>query len=616
MTQSYKLHLEPPGIEGTETGWRGLFRFAGSQATSQWVVLPVLGLLALNTTRLQQTDTLEIFLQRMGALFLATVTAWLFFTLCGLLIRWSLRNYSASRIIVIVLLYGATEVVRTSTGYYLTVANGIPEEAEWGFRVTAGALTGLIFFAAASSLVFDARSYRSTFESLHKVHFRLEQSVSQTRKRLLSTREQLVARVRGQIEGAISAGFTNLTQTQDDYTPVVDQLFSVVDQVVRPMSHELFEQPIDIDVEPHDVKAPRVKVHDLIDAATSFQPFLPNIFLVIVLALTLPFALFKGDAGMVLALLLNVAVLYGLLWVCRLTLTPRLGSVGLVTRAVIITVSYAVIVGLFIYMCFIFGLSLTSNVISILTYGTILGVIFGWFAALTTGLNEARRHMLADLRMHNEHLVWLNTRLQSQLWTFQKRLALTLHNKVQGTLLACAMKLKTEMENPRLGLPAALTEVRQSLRDMLEFEFASSQKRKIEDVLAQLSSTWEGVVRVTHVIDATTIRAINRDAVLLQILDDVLGEFLTNALKHGSATEAEFAFALATPMCLQLKLLNNGRPEARSAEEGVGTRFLRSVSLSIVEQKNSNDYGLIIELPIKPNEKSERGMKASASFGQ
>ena len=115
---------------------RSQLRFAGRSATSQWVVLPALFLLAFNVTdRVGLTD--EQSLNYLHALVLASSLAWLVFTLSGLLIGLIPLTSMRVRAAAVLTLYAVTEVVRTCSLHLFAVQFGVPSEANWAFRITA-----------------------------------------------------------------------------------------------------------------------------------------------------------------------------------------------------------------------------------------------------------------------------------------------------------------------------------------------------------------------------------------------------------------------------------------------------------------------------------------------
>lgn len=572
-------------------------RFAGPRATSQWVVLPVIGVLSLNASSVTENDTLEIFALRVIADVAAFFVAWLLFTGVGKLIHRFCSHYGLSRLIALVLLYAATEMSRTTTGHFVTIGFGIPENPDWAFRLSAAAMTGLVFLGISSTLVNDSFLYRETYTQLTTVRLRLEAMVSTSQSALISTRDRLVTRIRQQLESALRSSLDESQRQNPQLSVMTETLFDAVEGVVRPVSRELFGSPLILEQQELPVTPPRMKVGRVFDEATQDAPFKPLAFATLPLMMTLPFILFKAESStLFLRYIVATVFLVVVLYVAKIAWEKSLLRLPLWVRVIIISVVYAMVALLYTVLLLEGpGANGYGNYL-VLVYGAGLGAAVGWLLALISGMHVARIAMLDEVAAKNDELAWLNARMQSELWSEQKRLAMSLHNNVQGMLLAAALKLRAITESNRSEKD--LSEVRDLVQKAIDFEFTSHEELTIEAVTKALENSWGELIAISVIADSDTVAFINTDQILVRTLSDVLSEFTTNAIKHGNAKSMSVSIQQLNDRNIEVRLLNDGKPQCAGAREGMGTSFMKAVAVSSSILELPTGFGITLVLPV------------------
>jgi signal transduction histidine kinase len=231
-------------------------------------------------------------------------------------------------------------------------------------------------------------------------------------------------------------------------------------------------------------------------------------------------------------------------------------------------------------------------------YGAAIVAFLGWLLASSAGMRASRKSMLTEISQVNEELYWLGIRLQAELWVDQKNLALTLHNEVQATLLAAALKLKAAVEQGEITSDV-MSEVRELISRGINFAATESSSRSLNDAVDRLNENWGGLITMRYTASEETLNLIEKDPVTLGVLEDVLSEFQNNSLKHGKATETTVILSSSTPGVLQLAMTNNGAPvQSRDVNSGLGSTFLTSVSLSQKLENFSRGVKLTVKLPL------------------
>jgi two-component sensor histidine kinase len=90
------------------------------------------------------------------------------------------------------------------------------------------------------------------------------------------------------------------------------------------------------------------------------------------------------------------------------------------------------------------------------------------------------------------------------------------------------------------------------------------------------------------------------DPICHQVLIDLIGEFVTNAVKHGKATEGRIDVTNLQSDVIQLVMQNNGIPVDEDFKPGLGTEMVLQNCLTS-EFDNLPDQGVIFTATIPVN---------------
>lgn len=585
-----------------DSGPDAQLRFAGQQATSQWVVLPVIAVLSLNASSVTAEDTASILALRVVADICAFVAAWGIFSLLGVFVTHVYREYGLSRMVALSAMYAITEMSRTTTGYLVTIGMGIPEDPDWAFRLSAAAMTGLVFFGIASTLVNDAKIYRDSYGQLVAVRLRLEAMLDSSQSALAATRDRMVARIREQLERALRSSLDESTRDNPRLSLMTESIFQAVDGVVRPVSRALIARPMSVEENIPSLAPARIKLRAVFNEATRDQPIKPFAYTLLTVLLTAPTVIFKTDfTSVVVSYLLATLVIFTILQVSKVIFGTPLRSLPLVLRIVIVTAVYGISTTCYTLIFAADAINEPSRGPLLFVYGVGLGTVVGWLLALITGMHRARVAMLDELSVKNSELEWHNARLQSELWAEQKRLAMSLHNNVQGMLLAAALKLRVATEAD--FSVDKLSDVRDLVQKAMEFEFSAKAVASLNEVFESWSNSWAELTSLTTQIPTNVATAIDSDSVLVHTLGDVLSEFTTNAVKHGRARHIYVDIELLSDQRVALVMRNDGASRVVDAREGMGFALMNSVAIesSILDADTGFAVRLVLPIAVEPS---------------
>jgi signal transduction histidine kinase len=169
----------------------------------------------------------------------------------------------------------------------------------------------------------------------------------------------------------------------------------------------------------------------------------------------------------------------------------------------------------------------------------------------------------------NEQLELLNSQARRELWLNRRRIATVLHGPVQAALYASAMRL-AQAERPSKKL---IQSVNKDLANALEvLKFESIEKTDLRDVLTQITDVWSGSCEIYSNVTKAVFQVTKKNPLVGEAVSEVLREAISNAIKHGAATEIEVEARVSNKLIL-LSIFNNGKAPVNRAGNGFGSKL-------------------------------------------
>jgi signal transduction histidine kinase len=185
----------------------------------------------------------------------------------------------------------------------------------------------------------------------------------------------------------------------------------------------------------------------------------------------------------------------------------------------------------------------------------------------------------------NEQLELLNSQARRELWLNRRRIATVLHGPVQAALYASAMRL-AQSKRPTKKLIQSVNQDLESALEVLKFERASSVN--LRDVLQQISEVWAGTCEIYFNVSKPAFHATKKDANLSEAAIELIREAVSNAIKHGSASEVDIDVRLGDSL-LEISVTNNGKAAVNRAGTGFGSKLYSELSHSWQLTKLADD---------------------------
>ncbi|WP_332602713.1 hypothetical protein [Arthrobacter sp. S2(2024)] len=408
-------------------------------------------------------------------------------------------------------------------------------------RVLINIGAALVFLSAIAMLTDSIRGHAVLERRLRAAQAAIEAQLGFDEHRLRSIRSDYVTELSKRLD-AVLASRMSATLHRSEASRL---LRTISDDVVRPMSHQLFHDHTPLPPEtppprPPSRAEPTEGLPHLIRAAPIALPVLLFESLIAVRLLTeygLLFLLVQGVVGGTILLVGNAATARTV----RRIASP-LRRISAMT------------------LCYAGTSALGASVTCLLQEAFGYAQLFYWSAlwsypltALTVALLRAaerqrRRHEVRLARSLNE-LLKLADRAHQKLLHTRRRVARILHTKLQGNLVSSALALAGSRGND-----AEEDLAPQDVRDILASAVAAAQSEILEEPhgqsvrgassIRELLSTWGRVLKLACDIDPGVWAPCDEDPARAEAVIEVLSEGFTNAIRHGVRNNVRVTMSL------------------------------------------------------------------------
>ncbi len=483
-----------------------------------------------------------------------------------LLIARRLLSSTAAPTIVYLLIFLVAGFVRGVVIYSLGRELGIIPAQEWQYRLLGSPLFILVSLSLVTVLVSNSVRATTELEKLETSRLLLEKRLNSMRAEISRMNAEVAGRVSGLISPVIQELMLKIQGAKSSELGLeVKALRSTIDDVIRPLSQDIAQSSDELNATV--VETPKVSIRENFRLSTPIQvsyqivPFWSTALLTLT---STPAAVvfYSQDAG--LALL-----------VFALTLLATLELAALALRKVSVSAILAFFIQLAIFA--------TGGVMATLALGLAnlgaglfpasriitLTMIIG--VAMFVGQVRQTQRYASQLNAQevNEKLELLNSQARRELWLNRRRIATVLHGPVQAALYASAMRL-AQSTRPSKKLIQSVNEDLASALEVLKFE--SLESPDLRDVLSQIVEVWQSTCEIYSNVTKPVYQVTKKKPLVGEAVVEVLREAVSNAIKHGSASEIEIEAKVSNNLIL-LSIINNGKPAVNSRGNGFGSKL-------------------------------------------
>ena len=505
---------------------------------------------------------------------------WLLISLCGylamLVVPVAVRLFLSKKrlpAVTYALIFLAAGTLRGITIYAVGREAGVIGPQEWGYRLLGSPMFVFVTLSLVTVLVSNSVRATQELETLETSRLLLEKRLSSMRGEISRLNAEVAGRVSGLISPVIQQLMQNLKGAKSaEIGKEVQALRSTVDDIVRPLSLDIAQSSGELS----DTEVARAKVSLRQDFSFSekIQPskmLLPFWSSVLITLVSTPAALVFYLQEAVLALAIFAVVTYVVLELVSLVL--RSVSVSTVAALAIQVVAFSIS-------------GITSSVTIAMAnlpsgsypVGRIvtLSIIIG--AGVFIGQLRQTQRVITQIaaREVNAQLELLNSQARRELWLNRRRIATVLHGPVQAALYASAMRL-AQAARPTKKLIQTVNADLESALEVLKFD--SLEAPDLKSVLAQIGEVWSGNCEIYLGVSKNVYQITKKNALLSEAVVEVLREGISNAIKHGQATEIDVE-AKVSGKLIELSIVNNGKAPVNKAGNGFGSKLYDELTLA------------------------------------
>lgn len=533
------------------------------------------GLLILMPLNITTSVLLAADFERPVTVFLATIANLASFVISALffllLQQTVFRNRATKNLpLIVVLLSGALlgAVKGSSTGYFMHALNMGDEFLQYlPARVLTTSLLGMWLIPAVALMFATREFYKLQRDALvaELVRIELEKqseiSPEYTGEKLVETSQELralVDTVRKQVVKGQASATVNYKQTAEMFRQIIQN-------DLRPLSHKIWER--------ENIRLNSFSFRDLSNLAITKYPFLLWGVIPVYLMAILPIEIAEDGLGHALIDGLLAVSLVALCYTIARRFVPKKISAALVY--------------------FVFVVILTANVI-----GNVHWLIYqneinpGWIGSNLTNfiwlleVTFAAAIAKAALASHEEvenALVRLMGRdaanqeiLLNKRRIVNRELAQYLHGHVQNQLLASALRVEqAEASDDGDAITRELERVENLLVDTARGSFLTSSK-SLKAELQETENQWSGLIGLSLKVEKNAEK-LELDGDLVRDLARAVNEAISNATRHGFASQIDIEVASPNSSLLEIKVTDNGTGP-RSGKPGLGSFLYESLA--------------------------------------
>jgi hypothetical protein len=472
---------------------------------------------------------------------------------------------------------------------FLNLAN----DATLAYRAFGGTVMGLVL---VSGMALSIGARMSHFEAVNTLiglqsglvgrKRRLEHTVAEENLKLVrETKEILIPKLRN---------IENMLSQSDTSQMIIGELQSTIETGIRPLTAD-FKPPVlattIASAQERQVKVRKVRFPRRISLTPAINPLRSLVLNSISFGVLLLFL--KGFAGLLFAIL-AVCIEVLLLLIFKRTLSP----IKKVTSKALLQVS---IIAAFCsapnFIAIWVALGTDSTPLVPLTMVLVISVGSAIGNAYSSVLDSERSGVLKEIENENRQLAHDIALYEQRIWVFRKSWRLLLHGTVQAALTAALTRLRTDSDDK--SLVEAM--VRQDLA-RAEVALQATQVRELDlnRCISEIKSSWRGVCDVKVAASERAARALKRSFELMFGVNEIMREAVSNAVRHGSATEIEILIDRERDEILSFQARNNGQSLQGQVSKGMGSQMMDELTLewSLANDERSRKTVLRATIPV------------------
>jgi signal transduction histidine kinase len=463
---------------------------------------------------------------------------------------------------------------------------------QWGLRVGGSAIGNSVAVILIVLAVASIREHRERLTEYVARNIELTQIKDRLNFEINEAHQSEVEKIRTGLLSTISKA---VAQSAPAFR---DAMRKLANDVVRPMSHDLVKQPIEIpriNAEGYNTKIDwKTLVSDAANGRT-LPAFKVSLTLIIIGAIW-SFTVLEPRAA-VIFLTSGFFGIWFFIAVGNAVLKRVVDKVSPIVRAILMSAMLLFIGGMTAATNFIDKTSGSEGAVSSIA-DLVLIPILGWLFAGATAAQHQRVRMEKDFADLNKALDWEITRARAIQWQQSNRLSRTLHGPIQGAIGGAAVRLDIAL-NAKEPTDHLQRELFGNIIDAIETLNSRELLGDRQEMITQLRKVYADLCEITFTEQTLATERLGNDAICAVAVTELIQEAVGNSIQHGKSRSVSAAVNLVEDGQLEVRVTDDGKPESASDQrEGLGTKMLNAVSLRWSRNYCKDGTELVAVLPI------------------
>ena len=179
-----------------------------------------------------------------------------------------------------------------------------------------------------------------------------------------------------------------------------------------------------------------------------------------------------------------------------------------------------------------------------------------------------------------------NKLFEQKAWLARHGWYLIVHGVVQPALTSASMRASASKEITPQVKERILSDLQ---RAMDALKGSKSAQHPVDVSISEIKSVWNGICEIQLFLTPFANQVLKNDQVASDILNEILKEVVSNAVRHGNATNIYGEISMKDSRTISVLISNDGLKPTKEKIESVGSKMLDAVSLERTLEWNSDE---------------------------
>lgn len=441
------------------------------------------------------------------------------------------------------------------------------------FRISSSIFNFTMSGLLATLAFGKVREHTTSLYKLVREQNRLSFVEKVTKENLQEFEQTQVKPIKEQLLGRLQ------TIRTQDFDQALLTIRQTIDEIVQPLSRGLDEQISQWSPPDFDLKESKIDWKKAARQAAIVKEIDPKIIPLIISLIGIP-TIVSNYGIQIGTIILVQAVLTGyFLYLVTKTVFSKIANnaFGFVLSLLIAGFMQAA-------LSLIWSYRIDSS-LGILLIAPGAAIVVGFLVAIVNTASRQLNEVRLNISQTTADLSWAVSRIRNEQHQRSRNLGRKLHGEIQARFSSAFLMLQNSQNNPETT-KSLINEIADNLeKDVLKLDEPNSNVQKLDEVLDNVTQTWQGVSSISFVADETLKKQIERDKLCQTALVDVIPELCFNSIKHGKASEVMVSIEKSSPKTILLKVADNGQKVAGKSNKGLGTKLLNECAISWKREK-------------------------------